>query len=107
MRSGAFHDPAVVYRSTTAEIAAIVSAYYDRINGEQRAENMRAGTIAGMILNQHRRKKTDKWWTWEDFFADPTQEHMTDEERREAKIEAEARKIMRLFGGGNQNDGNG
>lgn len=105
LRSGVFTDPEVVYRSTPAEITAIVEGHAarEKARAEFDAELLfcAAGTICAAINNQYWTPGR-KWWTWKDFFpgADPKYAGMTKEEIREAKIREGTEKILMMYGKG-------
>jgi len=93
--TGYFDDPRILYDLTPAEIAATIAGKASLEQQRQQLENVRAGTVCATVFNQHRRRKSDKAFSWKDFFPDtrvkPTQS--TEDMKRVC------REIAVIFGG--------
>lgn len=68
----------------------------------ERIKNIRAGTVAAMVMNAQRSSKDQKVWTWEDFFGNPQPQAAPKKDRHEKllmlqrfKAAAGQRKIRR------------
>lgn len=77
--------PAELYwSSTAAEINAIAQKFWEM----QDVENRRAGTIAAMVLNARRTKRTDRFFKWQDLCPPFTNPKKRPQKRQKLDIEA-------------------
>ena len=74
--------PDLFWEVTPREYFALVDEYHEA----ERAENVRAGTVAAMCMNAQRSSKDQKVWTWDDFFGDPQPEASRKKTRHETLV---------------------
>lgn len=70
VQTGYFDDPRILYDLTPVEIAAVINGKAARERDRQQVENIRVGMICATIVNVRRRKRSDRVYTWKDFFPD-------------------------------------
>lgn len=95
VQTGYFDDPRVLYDLTPAEIAAVINGKSARERDQQRLENIRVGTLCATVVNLRRRKRSDRVFTWKDFFPDgsPKPAQSVEDMKRVCK------EITLMFGG--------